>query len=102
MFSRPVGSFLPDGSREAPSDGLSFGKYGDIYADGGKRERNYIYPGAGRVSAFRIAIPRPTRPIVLTTNKDFIRVSLLAVLKEEIRTAVPKEMLTLQAVQCLV
>lgn len=48
------------------------------------------------------AIPRPTRPIVLTTNKDFIRVSLLAVLKEEIRTAVPKEMLTLQAVQCLV
>lgn len=48
------------------------------------------------------AIPHPTRPIVLTTNKDFIRVSLLAVLKEEIRTAVPKEMLTLQAVQCLV
>ena len=48
------------------------------------------------------AIPRPTRPIVLTTNKDFIRVSLLAMLKEEIRAAVPKEMLTLQAVQCLV
>ena len=48
------------------------------------------------------AIPRPTRPIVLTTNKDFIRDSLLSVLKDEIRAAVPKEMLSLQAVQCLV
>ena len=48
------------------------------------------------------AIPRPTRPIVLTTNKDFIRGSLLSVLKDEIRAAVPKEMLSLQAVQCLV
>lgn len=48
------------------------------------------------------AIPRPTRAIVLTTNKDFIRTSLLSVLKEEIRASVPKEMLALQAVQCLV
>ena len=48
------------------------------------------------------AILRPTRPIVLTTNKDFIRGSLLSVLKDEIRAAVPKEMLSLQAVQCLV
>lgn len=48
------------------------------------------------------AIPRPTRAIVLTTNKDFIRTSLLSMLKDEIRGAVPKEMLTLQAVQCLV
>lgn len=48
------------------------------------------------------AIPRPTRAIVLTTNKDFIRTSLLSMLKDEIRDAVPKEMLTLQAVQCLV
>lgn len=48
------------------------------------------------------AIPRPTRPVVLTTNKDFIRTSLLAVLKDEIRAAVPKEMLSLQAVQFLV
>lgn len=48
------------------------------------------------------AIPRPTRAIVLTTNKDFIRTSLLSVLKDEIRASVPKEMLTLQAVQCLV
>lgn len=48
------------------------------------------------------AIPRPTRQIVLTTSKDFIRNSLLQVLKEEIRNAVPKEMLTLQPMQCLV
>lgn len=48
------------------------------------------------------AIPRPTRPVVLTTNKDFIRTSLLTVLKDEIRAAVPKEMLSLQAVQFLV
>ena len=48
------------------------------------------------------AIPRPTRQIVLGTRKDFIRTSLLQVLKEEIQAAVPKEMLTLQAVQCLV
>lgn len=48
------------------------------------------------------AIPRPTRPVVLTTNKDFIRTSLLTVLKSEIRAAVPKEMLSLQAVQFLV
>lgn len=48
------------------------------------------------------AIPRPTRPVVLTTNKDFIRTSLLTVLKDEIRAAVPNEMLSLQAVQFLV
>ncbi|WP_455591727.1 hydrogen peroxide-inducible genes activator [Bacteroides sp.] len=48
------------------------------------------------------AIPRPTRQIVLTTSKDFIRNSLLQVLKEEIRNAVPKEMLALQPMQCLV
>lgn len=48
------------------------------------------------------AIPRPTRQIVLTTSKDFIRSSLLQVLKEEIRNAVPKEMLALQPMQCLV
>lgn len=47
------------------------------------------------------AIPRPTREIVLVTDKDFIRVSLLAVLKEEILAAVPKEMLSLQSAQYL-
>lgn len=48
------------------------------------------------------AIPRPTRQIVLTTSRDFIRSTLLQVLKEEIRNAVPKEMLALQPMQCLV
>ena len=47
------------------------------------------------------AIPRPTRQVVLATNRDFIRHSLLCVLKEEIKAAVPKEMLTLQSIQCL-
>ena len=47
------------------------------------------------------AIPRPTRQVVLVTNKDFIRHSLLCVLKEEIKAAVPKEMLSLQSIQCL-
>lgn len=49
----------------------------------------------------QFAIPRPTREIVLVTDKDFIRVSLLAVLKEEILAAVPKEMLSLQSAQYL-
>lgn len=47
------------------------------------------------------AIPRPTREIVLVTGKDFIRFSLLAMLKEEILAAVPKEMLSLQSAQYL-
>lgn len=47
------------------------------------------------------AIPRPTREVVLVTNKDFVRHSLLQVLKEEIQAAVPKEMQSLQSVQCL-
>ncbi len=47
------------------------------------------------------AIPRPTREIVLVTDTDFIRISLLAVLKEEILAAVPKEMLSLQSAQYL-
>lgn len=48
------------------------------------------------------AVPRPTRQIVLVTNKNFIRHALLKVLKKEIQSAVPKEMLSLQAVQHLV
>lgn len=48
------------------------------------------------------AIPRPTRQIVMVTRKDFVRSSVLRMMKEEIRAAVPKEMLTLQPVQCLV
>lgn len=48
------------------------------------------------------AIPRPTRQVMLVTSKDFIRNNLLRALTDEIQTAVPKEMLSLQAVQCLV
>ena len=47
------------------------------------------------------AIPRPTRQIVLATSRDFIRHSLLNVLKEEILAAVPKEMQSLQSIQYL-
>ena len=47
------------------------------------------------------AIPRPTRQVVLVTSKDFVRHSLLRVLKEEIQASVPKEMLSLQSVQYL-
>lgn len=39
------------------------------------------------------AYPIPSRDIVLATSPDFIRVSLLRLLTEEITTAVPKEML---------
>lgn len=48
------------------------------------------------------AIPRPTRQVSLVTSKDFIRNSLLRVLQEEIQAAIPKEMLALQPMQCLV
>ncbi len=48
------------------------------------------------------AIPRPTRRIVLVTNKNFIRHKLLNTLKEKIRTSVPPEMLQLQVTQVLV
>ena len=61
------------------------------------RERRRMLDFARQV----FAIPRPTRQVVLATNKDFIRHSLLSVLKEEIKAAVPKEMLSLQSIQCL-
>lgn len=48
------------------------------------------------------AIPRPTRQVSLVTSKDFIRNSLLRVLQEAIQAAIPKEMLALQPMQCLV
>ena len=47
------------------------------------------------------AIPRPTRQVVLATSKDFVRHSLLHVLKDEIQASVPKDMLSLQSVQYL-
>lgn len=48
------------------------------------------------------AVPRPARPIVLVTKKDFVRNSLLELLKAEIKKAVPEDMLMLKAVQALV
>lgn len=47
------------------------------------------------------AIPRPTRAITLATRKDFVRHALLEVLTESIRSAVPKDMLSLQSTQKL-
>lgn len=47
------------------------------------------------------AIPRPTRQVVLVTSKDFVRHSLLRVLKDEIQSSVPKEMLSLESIQYL-
>ena len=48
------------------------------------------------------AIPCPTRQIVMLTNKNFIRHTLLEVLVKEIKLSVPGEMLELKAVQTLV
>lgn len=48
------------------------------------------------------AIPRPTRQIVMLTGRDFIRHTLLDMLVQEIRSAVPEEMLTAQATQQVV
>lgn len=48
------------------------------------------------------AVPRPTREITLVTRKDFIRHSILKVMRDSIRASVPKEMLTLQGTERLV
>ena len=48
------------------------------------------------------AIPSPTRQVVLLTNKNFIRHTLLEVLVKEIKLSVPKEMLSLKATQAVV
>lgn len=48
------------------------------------------------------AIPCPTRQIVMLTNKNFIRYTLLETLTKEIQNAVPKEMLSLRATQIAV
>lgn len=48
------------------------------------------------------AIPCPTRQIVLLTNRNFIRHTLLQKLTEEIQAAVPREMLSLKATQVLI
>lgn len=48
------------------------------------------------------AIPCPTRQVVLLTNKNFIRHTLLEVLVKEIKLSVPKEVLSLKATQAVV
>ena len=48
------------------------------------------------------AIPTPTRQIILITNENFIRTTLLEVLTKEIQASVPREMLSLRATQCVV
>lgn len=48
------------------------------------------------------AIPCPTRQVVLLTNKNFIRHTLLEVLVKEIKLSVSKEMLSLKATQAVV
>lgn len=48
------------------------------------------------------AIPCPTRQVVLLTNKNFIRHTLLEVLVKEIKLSVPREMLSLKATQAVV
>ena len=48
------------------------------------------------------AIPCPTRQIVMLTNKNFIRHTLLEALTKEIKSSIPKEMLSLKATQAVV
>ena len=48
------------------------------------------------------ATPCPPRQVVLLTNKNFIRHTLLEVLVKEIKLSVPKEMLSLKATQAVV
>lgn len=48
------------------------------------------------------AIPCPTRQIVMLTNKNFIRHALLEALTKEIKSSIPKEMLSLKATQAIV
>ena len=48
------------------------------------------------------ASPCPTRQIVMLTNKNFIRHTLLEALTKEIKSSIPKEMLSLKATQAIV
>ena len=48
------------------------------------------------------AIPVPTRQLLLITNRNFIRQTLLDVIVKEIQASVPKELLKLKAGQSLV
>ena len=59
----------------------------------GEEQRQLVRP---------FAIPVPTRQIVLMTNKNFIRHTLLDALTKEIQASIPKDMLKLQSTQALV
>lgn len=48
------------------------------------------------------AIPIPTRQLILITNKNFVRHTLLEAVSKEIQQGIPKEMLTLKGTQALV
>lgn len=48
------------------------------------------------------AIPSPTRQIVMLTNKNLIRHTLLEMLVKEIQCTVPKKMLSLKATQIMI
>lgn len=48
------------------------------------------------------AIPRPTRQVVMLTNRHFVRHTLLEALVKEIQEAIPKEMRSLKATQVMV
>ena len=45
------------------------------------------------------ALPIPTREIIMVTGKNFIRTSLLGLIVEEIKQAVPADMLQLKQTQ---
>lgn len=48
------------------------------------------------------AIPTPTRQIIMLTNPNFVRYTLLDVLTKEIQGSIPGEMLSLRATQVLI
>ena len=48
------------------------------------------------------AIPCPTRQIIMLTNQNFIRTTLLETITHEILADIPKEMLSLKATQVLI
>lgn len=48
------------------------------------------------------AIPSPTRQIIMLTNQNFIRTTLLETITHEILADIPKEMLSLKATQVLI
>ena len=49
--------------------------------------------------AREFAIPKPTRHIILLTNKNYIRQTLIDGIAAEIKSSVPREMLSLRATQ---